>query len=144
VLWVDGLGHAVPPWSGCLVVVHVFVFVPPPHVSEHAPQEDQLPAQFTGEGDEGDEGDEGGEGGEGGEKPTSSGSVSTLMFSSCGRRSRIVVGRFPRIFNNCFWNDDSGNFVAKATEALEALEQAKIIAITMPAITVLSILTYIT
>jgi hypothetical protein len=132
VLWVDGLGHAVPPWSGCLVVVHVFVFVPPPHVSEHAPQEDQLPAQFTGEGDEGDE------------KPTSSGSVSTLMFSSGGRRSRIVVGRFPRIFNNCFWNDDSGNFVAKATEALEALEQAKIIAITMPAITVLSILTYIT
>jgi len=135
VLWVDGLGHAVPPWSGCLVVVHVFVFVPPPHVLEHAPQEDQFPAQFTGEGGEGDEG---------GEKPTSPGSVSTLMFSSCGRRSRIVVGRFPRIFNNCFWNDDSGNFVAKATEALEALEQAKIIAITMPAITVLSILTYIT
>lgn len=42
-------GHAVPPCCGWVVVVHVLVFVPPPHVALHAATP-QVPAQFIGDG----------------------------------------------------------------------------------------------
>tara|TARA_R110002111_G_scaffold242548_1_gene304526 strand:- start:40 stop:549 length:510 start_codon:yes stop_codon:yes gene_type:complete len=49
---VVGEGHALPPCCGWVVVVHVLVFVPPPHVTLHAATP-QLPAQFIGNGADG-------------------------------------------------------------------------------------------
>ena len=46
---VVGEGQAVPPYCGNCVVVHVFVFVPPPHVALHAAV-DHDPSQFWGDG----------------------------------------------------------------------------------------------
>jgi len=47
---VDGLGQAVPPCCGAVVVVHVLDCKPPPQISLHAPHPGQLPTQFMGSG----------------------------------------------------------------------------------------------
>ena len=90
---VVGEGHALPPCCGWVVVVHVLVFVPPPHVTLHAATP-QLPAQFIGNGADGVGAGAGAGVGVGVSAPESSAPESSAPESSAPESSLLSCGVF--------------------------------------------------
>ena len=90
---VVGEGHALPPCCGWVVVVHVLVFVPPPHVTLHAATP-QLPAQFIGNGADGVGAGAGAGAGVGVSAPESSAPESSAPESSAPESSLLSCGVF--------------------------------------------------
>jgi hypothetical protein len=123
---VVGEGHALPPCCGWVVVVHVLVFVPPPHVTLHAATP-QLPAQFIGNGADGvGAGAGAGAGvGVGVSAPESSAPESSAPESSAPESSLLSCGVFSPLSCGVFSPDS-----AKITKLSIELENI-IIIITM-------------